>query len=200
MGGTFLDFMKSMGIFILCAQSFLHFTAGKVYEKYVKLLIGVMILAQFVVPVRALFLGRENAWMWEEIERFQAELEDIMEKAGQDAAASMEQDMQEAGTGREKAALEAEIKERLAETAGSHGVSVEEVEFKENPPRLIVTVSGETPETGGIKVEKIIIGQGKGQDIEDMPEGRRGMREELSGAFARALGTDADYVEVVWKY
>jgi Stage III sporulation protein AF (Spore_III_AF). len=202
MGRTFLEFMKSIGIFILCAQCFMHFTAGKVYEKYVKLLIGVMILAQFIVPVRAVFFGKENAQMWEEIEQFQGELEKIMEEAGEEAAAFMESGMGAAGdrTGnsREMRALEAEIGQRLAETAGSYGVTTEGVELRGEPPKIIVTVREiKRKEKERIKVEKITIGQGKGQDIEDMPESGDGETKELAEAFSKALGVDADYIEVI---
>lgn len=199
MGGTFLEFIKSVGIFILCAQSFMHFAAGKAYEKYIKLLIGVMILAQFIVPVRALFLGDEHAQIWGEVERFQKELETVIQEVNSDVAASME--MEEAGAG-EKEALEAEIKERLTDIAGSYKRAIEKVELKEEPPKLIVTVYRVTKEEGRgekIKVEKITIGTDEGQDIENMPEEKKRIAEELAAAFSKALGTDADYVEVIMK-
>lgn len=81
MGNSFLEFMKSIGIFIICAQSLVHFTAGKSYEKYVKVLIGMMILAQFVAPVRAAFAEENTKELWEEVERFQLEMENAMEEA-----------------------------------------------------------------------------------------------------------------------
>lgn len=195
-----MEFMKNTGIFILCAQCFMHFTAGKVYEKYVKLLVGVMILAQFIVPVRAVFFGRENAWMWEEIEQFQKELEEKMEEAGKEAEASMEQGTAGGGmeNSREKRALEAEIEKRIAETAGSYGVSVEGVELMEKPPKIVVTVRGtEKKEKERIRVGKITIGQGKGQDIADLQESGDGETEELAEAFSEALGVDADYIGVI---
>ena len=212
MSGNFLDFMKGIGIFILCAQSFMHFAAGKTYEKYVKLLIGVMILAQFIVPVRALFLGSENAQMWDEIEHFREEMERMAEEAGQDAAAAMEQGGADPGAagmypggadrggGRAKSAVEEEMKGRIAEVAGSCGWVAQEVELSQEPPRIMIKVRREgngEEERKKIKIDKIAAGTGMGQDIEDLPEYQEERLGDLREAFAKAIGVDADYVEVV---
>ncbi len=200
MSGNFLDFMKGIGIFILCAQSFMHFAAGKTYEKYVKLLIGVMILAQFIVPVRALFLGPENAQMWDEIEHFREEMERMAEEAGQDAAAAMEQGRADPGAGRAKSAVEEEMKGRIAEVAGSCGWVAQEVELLQEPPRIMIKVRREgngEEERKKIKIDKIAAGTGMGQDIEDLPEYQEERLGDLREAFAKAIGVDADYVEVV---
>ena len=200
MSGNFLDFMKGIGIFILCAQSFMHFAAGKTYEKYVKLLIGVMILAQVIVPVRALFLGSENAQMWDEIEHFREEMERMAEEAGQDAAAAMEQGGADPGAGRAKSAVEEEMKGRIAEVAGSCGWVAKEVELSQEPPRIMIKVRREgngEEERKKIKIDKIAAGTGMGQDIEDLPEYQEERLGDLREAFAKAIGVDADYVEVI---
>ncbi len=225
--GTFLDYMKSMGIFIICAQSFMYFTAGKTYEKYVKLLIGVMILAQFIVPVRAVFLGGDNAPVWADIRRFQRELETAMQEAGTGIGGGMETGSGNgtgAGAETEKKALEAEIKERLANAAVSYGMSVEEVELVEDASKIAVVVrrkgdgrqeNGKTEnakteggqmESGTIKVEKITVGQKAGQDIEwEKEDGETGgavtehaedVPEGMAEAFAKVLGIDAGYMEI----
>ncbi len=225
--GTFLDYMKSMGIFIICAQSFMYFTAGKTYEKYVKLLIGVMILAQFIVPVRAVFLGGDNAPVWADIRRFQRELETAMQEAGTGIGGGMETGSGNgtgAGAETEKKALEAEIKERLANAAVSYGMSVEEVELVEDASKIAVVVrrkgdgrqengkmenaktEGGQMESGTIKVEKITVGQKTGQDIEwekedgetdgAVTEHVEDVPEGMAEAFAKVLGIDAGYMEI----
>ncbi len=136
MGESFLDFMKGIGIFIICAQSLMHFSAGKSYEKYVKLLIGVMILAQFVVPVRNLFLGTEGGELHEEVERFQAELEYAMQTAGQ----TVQESGLEVAEVDSMEALEAEIEQRLADTARSYGYQITAVRMMEEPPKAIIVV------------------------------------------------------------
>ncbi len=224
--GTVLDYMKSMGIFIICAQSFMYFTAGKTYEKYVKLLIGIMILAQFIVPVRAVFLGGDRAQVWEEIQRFKRELDTAMQDAqveigggikagaGMKAGTGMEAGVGiNVGTGAEKKALEAEIKERLANAAASYGMSVEKVELVEDASKIAVAVrqgEGGKEENGAIRVEKITVGQKTGQDIEwesgdgesagAAPGQAKDVPEGMAEAFAKALGTDGDYIKITVLY
>lgn len=218
--GTVLDYMKSMGIFIICAQSFMYFTAGKTYEKYVKLLIGIMILAQFIVPVRAVFLGGDRAQVWEEIQRFKRELDTAMQDAqaeiggGIKAGTGMEAGTGiNMGTGAEKKALEAEIKERLANAAASYGMSVEKVELVEDASKIAVAVrqgEGGKEENGAIRVEKITVGQKTGQDIEwesgdgesagAAPGQAKDVPEGMAEAFAKALGTDGDYIKITVLY
>lgn len=212
--GTVLDYMKSMGIFIICAQSFMYFTAGKTYEKYVKLLIGIMILAQFIVPVRAVFLGGDRAQVWEEIQRFKRELDTAMQDAQAEIGGGIKAGAGiNVGTGAEKKALEAEIKERLANAAASYGMSVEKVELVEDASKIAVAVrqgEGGKEENGAIRVEKITVGQKTGQDIEwesgdgesagAAPGQAKDVPEGMAEAFAKALGTDGDYIKITVLY
>ncbi len=203
MGGNFLEFMKSIGIFILCAQSFMYFTAGKSYEKYVKLLIGVMILAQFTMKLWAIFPGGENDRIWENIERFQRELDAAVQEAEQDMATSFGQDIPwtEAELGCwtegtqggwdvfgakrpawscEKAALEAELAKRLEVAAVAYGVEIEEVELKGEPLKIVVAVCMRTENAlteGGKEV-------GKERGVDKAEEGIGKERENGEGAVA----------------
>ncbi len=183
MGYSFLEFMKRIGIFIICAQSFLHFTAGKSYEKYIKLLIGMMILAQFVVPVRALFLSGENAELWEEVERFQSELEEMTG----DIEWKYPEENETA------AALGEEVKEKLEGIAGEYGFCIKGVTVYEEPPKVEVTV-GKTQGRGQIQIEKIevISGEDIGQRLAGADAGHEKMRQD----FAAALGTDEKYIVI----
>ncbi|NBI90539.1 hypothetical protein D3Z45_08060 [Lachnospiraceae bacterium] len=183
MGYSFLEFMKRIGIFIICAQSFLHFTAGKSYEKYVKLLIGLMILAQFTVPVRAVFLAGENTELWEEVERFQEELEEM--------EADITWDYQEENG--LTAALGEEVKEKLEGIAKEYGFEIEGVEVCKEPPKIEVVV---VKKQGGevIRVDKIevISGEEIGQRLAGADFGHENMKKE----FAAALHTDEEYIEI----
>ena len=198
-----MEYMKKAGIFIICAQSFMHFTAGKTYEKYVRLLIGIMILGQFIVPVRAVFLGGENAVIWEEIERFQKELEAAVQEVDRDMAEAMGSDgerMEAAGSGMEKRALEEEIKERLSDAASAYERTIEEVEITEDASKIIVTVRRMEEGGGGmgtIKVDKITVGQEIGQEIGRETGQVTGMAEEMAEDFSKVLGIDADYLEII---
>lgn len=59
MGDRLLQIVKQTGIFIVCAQMILHFKPAECYEKYIRLLIGIMVLAQLVAAGAAVF-GKEG--------------------------------------------------------------------------------------------------------------------------------------------
>lgn len=42
-----------VGIFIICAQTIIHFRPKPVFEKYLKLLLGAMILVQLLLPLHS---------------------------------------------------------------------------------------------------------------------------------------------------
>ncbi len=50
-----LAMIKQVSVFIICAQMILHFKAEQKYGKYLKLLIGVMVLVQLLAPAMSLF-------------------------------------------------------------------------------------------------------------------------------------------------
>lgn len=188
MGYSVLDFIKKLGIFIICAQSFIHFSAGKSYEKYVKLLIGIMVLAQFVVPVRALFLGKENAQIWDEVDRFKAEMEESLKQ----------EDMEDFSRGDEDTVSEAladELKSKLKDTVASCGYQVERVEIQETEDgkqKLLVMVSKKDTGQNRIRIEKIAVGS---SPEEQHPE----KEEEMKAAIAACLGTESSYIDMIVK-
>ena len=42
--GVLVDVIKKIGIFMLAAQAVIHFAPGQKYEKYIKLIVGILIL------------------------------------------------------------------------------------------------------------------------------------------------------------
>lgn len=180
MGASFLEFMKQIGIFIICAHSLLHFSAGKSYEKYLKLLVGIMVLAQFAIPFGEIFLGKETGKVWEEAERFQRELE---ERAGNVAWEFEEEDIT-------SQALEEEIKEKLESAAGEYGYVIKKAEVCDDPLGLEIVIQEREKEKGRIAVEKIRIGgpeeTGNGQE-----EDRYGSMRQTFGSI---LNTDEAYI------
>ena len=195
MGYSFLDFMKQMGIFIICAQSLIHFCAGKAYEKYIRLLVGIMILAQLTAPVRSFLSGAGTEELWAETERFREELEEAAEERG-------------FSYGKENPtvqALESEIGSRLCEKAGEYGFDVSGVRIEESAG-VVITLRPQsrrgqegaggregTDRTAGIKTVEVEIGrraegtaEGEGQQLPP------GMRQE----FGILLGIDQSYLEI----
>ena len=51
---TWLESIKSMGIFVVCAQTMIHFKPKGAYEKYIRLLVSIMLLVQLLEPVSSI--------------------------------------------------------------------------------------------------------------------------------------------------
>jgi len=73
------------GIFMICAQAIVHFKPKESYEKYLKLLVSVMILIQVFLPIGSLLAkgGREGALM--RLEAFRESLEEGLRAAEEQA-------------------------------------------------------------------------------------------------------------------
>lgn len=76
------------GIFMICAQALIHFRPKEAYEKYLKLLVSVMVLIQVFLPVGSLLLGKGGQKAAQTLEQFSRELEQGMEDAKESAAAA----------------------------------------------------------------------------------------------------------------
>lgn len=84
----FQAIIGQMGVFVICAQAIMHFRPKEVYEKYLRLLLSVMIMMQLFQPVYGLFSG-ENTVEWEvSLQSFQENLDKSMEEAAGRAAES----------------------------------------------------------------------------------------------------------------
>lgn len=79
-----------MGIFMICAQAILHFRPNESYEKYLKLLVSIMVLIQLFLPVGSLFLGGGNQDAAKLLEQFKRELAVSMQEAEKNAKAADE--------------------------------------------------------------------------------------------------------------
>lgn len=73
------------GIFMICAQAIVHFRPQESYEKYLKLLVSVMVLIQLFLPLGSFFAGIRGEAAAEQLEGFRQSLEESMEEARQKA-------------------------------------------------------------------------------------------------------------------
>lgn len=69
---------------MICAQTIVHFRPNESYEKYLKLLVSVMVLIQLFLPVGAFLAGVSGTGG--SIDGFRESLEQSMEEARQQAA------------------------------------------------------------------------------------------------------------------
>ena len=68
------------GIFLICAQTIVHFRPKEAYEKYLKLLLSVMLLTQLLQPVLTVFSGGADQNAQSQVEEFTEELQSVLNK------------------------------------------------------------------------------------------------------------------------
>lgn len=132
----FKNLIGQIGVFMICAQAVVHFRPKEAYGKYLRLLLGIMVLVQIFSPIYGLFFDREGESLEENIRGFQEELEESMREAAERSAISDLQleDMslkmlQEIwGQTNAEGAEETDGTE-IAETKENHAVEVPDVEI-----------------------------------------------------------------------
>lgn len=85
MHNSFFQAICRMGIFMICAQAMIHFRPQEAYEKYLKLLVSVMVLIQLFLPLGSFLLGGGGQEAAELLAQFKQELEQGMDAARESA-------------------------------------------------------------------------------------------------------------------
>ena len=137
MQSNFFRAICQMGIFMICAQSIIHFRPKGSYEKYLKMLVSVMLLIQLFMPVGRLILGNGNEEFARRVEQFEENLEKSM-KAAEESAVQSQKQLEEMTLEEVRTRLETEQKTQEQEaqdnTAQSEkfsitqGINIEPVE------------------------------------------------------------------------
>ena len=118
------------GIFLICAQTIVHFRPKEAYEKYLKLFLSVMLLPQLLQPALTVFSGGEEQNVQAQVEEFTEELQSVLNRASERAkqsqedigntAAAVVQEAEEAPEGKPT-----EQKKMSTENAEDDGICVE---------------------------------------------------------------------------
>ena len=69
-----------VGIFLICAQTLIHFRPRESYEKYLKLLLSVMLLIQLLQPLLTVLGGDEIAGTDGQAAEFAEEIRTVLEQ------------------------------------------------------------------------------------------------------------------------
>ncbi|MBD5500440.1 MAG: stage III sporulation protein AF [Lachnospiraceae bacterium] len=154
-----IEIIKEIGIFIVIAQSVLYFVPGQTYAKYVKVIIGIIMIAKMTQPVLTLITGDE----WEKIMEQTAVICDTQEFDTADFFTENSRNTILLG-------IEGELESRLAD-APLDGYEVRKVSVKTDEAgeveKLIITVSRIGEKKEEIEIDKIVIGEREdaGQDV-----------------------------------
>lgn len=221
---SFLEFIKRTGIFFICAESILHFAPSGSYQKYVKLLIGMMVLAQFLLPIKAMIGGQERAVLEQQMAEFQQMFEEstakvpVLELSGVSAGETAQTMVAE------------EMKSRLKDIAAAFGYVIEDIIIDETVFVIVRKKVGSSTENGEIywgretnketaessmevdgriNISPVTIdadltltdGEEDGRqgtaERREKPEIKESELEWLRQQFCEELGTSARYLEVV---
>ncbi len=142
----FVENIRQIGIFMIAAQAVVHLAPGKQYEKYIKLIAGIMVLMLFTAP----FLDQSGAIM----EKWQAQTEQIIRKMEKQQWEG-EKLFTEYGVSNSKQVIlndvEEKIRERLSGLKACEGYEVTDVKIQ-----LAETESGLGEKTW--EVQKMYVG------------------------------------------
>ena len=75
----FRNLIREIGVFMICAQAVIHFRPKEAYGKYLRLLLGVMVMVQIFAPVYEGIFGRTGENLTENIMGYKKELEEMIE-------------------------------------------------------------------------------------------------------------------------
>lgn len=81
MAQQFFQIVCRLGIFMVCARLLIHFRAQESYEKYLKLLVSVMILIQLFLPIGNFLSAEKKEAGLKELEGIRQEFEAELERA-----------------------------------------------------------------------------------------------------------------------
>lgn len=74
-----------VGIFLICAQTLVHFRPRESYEKYLKFLLSVMLLIQLLQPLLTVLGGDKIAGTDVQVTEFAEEIRTVLEQAAMQA-------------------------------------------------------------------------------------------------------------------
>lgn len=204
--------IRRIGIFMIAAQTVMHFAAGKQYEKYMKIITSVIVLMQFMSPFLS-SSGNLTANWQAETERIMKQIEDRnnMWQDAQDAVGSVETVVLQQ--------IEEEVKSRLNDVISDDDCRVADVvidleetageEHEWSFQRVRVILQGESAdgllsehEDRTIRIEEITIGDETEENTNQHGEqdlDQDAKTQKYRQLFALTLGVAETRVEVTYR-
>ncbi|MFI3213699.1 MAG: hypothetical protein R3Y24_10190 [Eubacteriales bacterium] len=95
MAEKFLEVLKEVGIFLIIGQTILHFSPAKKYEKYMKMMISIMVMTQLMIPIVSIFNADLEGVMENELNKYMEELSEFEQQQNILEAQMLEYSQQE---------------------------------------------------------------------------------------------------------
>lgn len=173
--------VKEICIFVMIAQAVMFFVPSNSYMKYVRILVGVMMILKITEPVFGLFLDEERE---KEISR------QIMLFSQEMNIADERIEIEEYGMGIYES-IEEELKNRLNQCKS--GYEIKSVELSDEQ-KIIVTLEDQDRVDRGIQIKSVVIGAEKDEAEQT---GKENEKEELKEVYGSCLGVDAERIVIV---
>lgn len=189
-----LGTIRQIGIFMICAQAALHFKPSAKYEKYLKLLISVMVLVQLLNPLLRLFSSGGEAFFNWRIQEIGADMEKEMSQL------QIENNIREETILRE---TENKVKMRISQIASENGLNVRSIQFdaEDTPGKWVVYVKDrENVSDINIHIELITASSEVSafERVEEEDVEKNNKLQVLLNAVEQELGIRREEIEVVW--
>lgn len=207
---SLVDLIKRIGIFMIAAQAVIHFAPGEKYAKYMKLVVGIMILLQFVSPMSRILDGGGVDWD-RQLLGIEKELGALESAADFSDLASTEdkiiKNLEEEIKTKLNNDLEGEEYTVIKATVSMSGTGASENDkaYSMESVRILVKayddnagqerISGQ----GKISIDKISVDTGdESEAVRDEPDNKEpdGICDSLKERFCAVLGIEERYMEV----
>lgn len=175
-----IQIIREIGIFIVIAQAVLYFVPGESYVKYVKVIIGIIMIARMAQPLLLFVNGQEWERMLEEMPDIRSFSEVEMSVPDKDGSSGIERSI-----GRE-------LQEKLNKDP-AQGYRVRSVEISclgEGEGNIAVAVEQESKNEGKIKIGRITVKENAEEDGEML---------RLKEHYGRTLGIEPERIKITME-
>lgn len=190
----FFEVVKKIGIFIICAQAVIHFKPSAKYEKYLRLLVSIMVLVQLIIPVMNMVSKEGEEQFIEKVSELQSSMEKSM---GEIETENFQQEQSILNETVE------EVKTRFNNIAQNYGLKVYKLEWENSDlsGKITAYVGEENKlDTTLIHIEPIGINSSLNNTDVQKEETNQMISQDilhaLSKEFAKALSISEEEIEV----
>lgn len=175
--------IKEICIFMIIAQAILFFVPGSSYGKYVKLLVGVMLILRITEPLFGLVLNEEKQL---EIRERVSQLEQAIHMESKELIWEDSEAIISRG-------IEEELKNKLEKCEGNYRITG--VNLEQGTENLIITVIEKNRAEGEIWIEPVQVEAGEEKKREEGGEDE----QELKRLYGDTLGMEPEKIKIVWE-
>lgn len=191
----FVETIRRVGLFLVVAQMIVHLSPEKRYEKYIRLIAGVIVLTMLIGPLRE---APEDIWVQIQ-EEMDADTERQLVGLTESGASGWNG---ESLPNRYEETLNNEIKSKINNNISEKGYQIEEVSWKEEGEAYLCVIFRKVDQecgTGGadaIGIEPVRVELG-GEEIQTEQDDGSEEETRLEKEIGDALGMEEDRVKVV---